>query len=209
MLWTRSSRVSSSYTDNIYFVAHLLPESLLLFARLHQTQRLFFGGAHHKGHLPAFNSLKNQDLCHKLTILRGSAKLAYDMEDFAVDQKIRVEVIPGLFHDQDILHTFEQGSLRSRLSLNTEEVKYDGDKDAPINVPGPNKLNLDRSVTPQSPKPILPPTPLSGASPAFVPFRERGSWRDRAEAAARSESTDKMPELDPYRVSDLSYLTKE
>lgn len=76
---------------------HLTIESLKLYARLPQTRKVFFGGAHDNGYRPTLDSLRTERHVDKLVILQGSVKMAHEVEVFVDDTAIEVTVVPGLF----------------------------------------------------------------------------------------------------------------
>ena len=74
-----------------------------LFARIPQTRRVFFGGAHDSGYIPILTALRTEGLLHKITVLKGSTKVAFDSENFFREVNLRVEEVPGLFLETKLI----------------------------------------------------------------------------------------------------------
>jgi hypothetical protein len=72
-----------------------------LFARLRETRKIFFGGAHDSGYQHTLTSLATEGHLHKITVLKTNS-IAHDMERLINTHKLRVETISGLFLDQKL-----------------------------------------------------------------------------------------------------------
>lgn len=92
---------------------HSSSESLQLYARMPQTRMLFFGGAHDNGYVPTLRSLHTERHLQKLTILKGSVDVAYEIGLFIDETGTPLVSFDGLF----LQTTLENGPGLRRARL--------------------------------------------------------------------------------------------
>ncbi|KAF8336584.1 uncharacterized protein EI90DRAFT_194794 [Cantharellus anzutake] len=91
-------------------------DMLILFARLPQTRRVYFGGGHDGGYATVLRSMDIEGLLDKVVIIQGYSRLARAIEDLRLPRL----VIDGLF-------------LRSRLNTRDYFVRHRGRSASPGN----------------------------------------------------------------------------
>ncbi|KAG8986943.1 hypothetical protein FRB93_005003 [Tulasnella sp. JGI-2019a] len=150
-----------------------LRESLKLHARLPQTRKVIFGGAHDNGYMPTLISLATEGHLDKLVILKGSANMAHEIDRFRSQAAVDLITIPGLFLQKKLV---SPSFLQPTMSPN------------PFSMPLFAQPNLSY-ITPNetgSSTPERQNTPAKQPSPTKTAQRAPRSKRDDASSSNRT-----------------------
>ncbi|KAG8893927.1 hypothetical protein FRB99_001627 [Tulasnella sp. 403] len=85
-----------------------LRESLKLYARLPQTRKILFGGAHDGGYVPILNGIRTEGNLDKLVMLKGSVKIAPQLQGFIQESKLEIISDPELFLKKNLVPSFSR-----------------------------------------------------------------------------------------------------
>ncbi|KAG8986941.1 hypothetical protein FRB93_005001 [Tulasnella sp. JGI-2019a] len=110
-------------------------KSLELFARLPQTRKVFFAGAHDNGYMPTLMSLRTEGHLRKLVLMKGYSTVAYEFEMFLQETAVDVMDLPDLFLKQKLVSAGHPRLQRQPLSFPGVSHQF-GSSPSPVDASG-------------------------------------------------------------------------